>query len=406
MFSKRLGQLSMFAALVPLAALSAGWTAATTGAGFDPGGAVTLPGGEAMVTSAIEQPASLTEPAPAQGAHRGARTGAVAIAMADGSGIPMTALAAYQRAASVVTTADRACALDWTLVAAVGMVESDHGRLKSSRLDADGRATPPIYGPSLTSPAGDPAPDTDGGAVDKLTSGDRAVGPMQFVPATWPLVAVDGDGDGRRDPQDIDDAALAAAVYLCSGDDDVSTDKGKRAALGRYNHSKAYVATVLKIAKGYADSPYGSEDIALTAAPAHAEPSPSGSGTKGRSKDGADAGKKRPGATKPSSKPKPRPTSGAQPADKPDTDAPASPTPSATPTDDGSWATLSERHAICAAELSARFPDLAAGWDTNRAVEACSIRMIGKTVPQANAATPGVVTDISGYVRWLINTLP
>lgn len=210
-----------------------------------------------MVTSAIEQPASLTEPAPAQGAHRGARTGAVAIAMADGSGIPMTALAAYQRAASVVTTADRACALDWTLVAAVGMVESDHGRLKSSRLDADGRATPPIYGPSLTSPAGDPAPDTDGGAVDKLTSGDRAVGPMQFVPATWPLVAVDGDGDGRRDPQDIDDAALAAAVYLCSGDDDVSTDKGKRAALGRYNHSKAYVATVLKIAKGYADSPTG-----------------------------------------------------------------------------------------------------------------------------------------------------
>lgn len=390
----------MFAALVPLAALSAAWTATATGAGFDPVEPVTLPGGETLVTSVIDQPASVTKPAPAQGARKGARTGAIAVALAQGSDIPMPALAAYQRAAAVVTTADRACALDWTLLAAVGMVESDHGRLKSSRLDASGKATPPIYGPALTAPAGERAPDTDAGAVDKLTSGDRAVGPMQFVPSTWPLVAVDGDGDGVRDPQDIDDAALAAAVYLCSGDEDVSTDAGKQAALTRYNRSEAYVSTVLKIAKGYTDSPYGGDDIELAAAPAHAEANPGRPGPKAAKKADKKPTKKKPAKTAP------KPSPSAQPSDEPSPAPSATPTPSPTPTDDGSWASISERRGICAAELASRFPDLAAGWDTNRAVDSCSIRLLGKTVTQANAAVPGVVTDITGYVEWLIDTIP
>ncbi|MEU0315654.1 lytic transglycosylase domain-containing protein [Nocardioides sp. NPDC006273] len=395
----------MFAALVPLAALSAAWTAAATGTGFDPDEPVKLPGGEIMATSMIEQPASVTEPAPDQGARKGARTGAVAVAMANGSGIPMPALAAYQRASAVVTTADRACALDWSLLAGVGMVESDHGRLKSSRLDDSGKATPAIYGPALKTPAGDPAPDTDAGAVDKLTSGDRAVGPMQFIPSTWPLVAVDGDGDGVRDPQDIDDAALAAAVYLCSGEEDVSTDVGKRAALTRYNRSEAYVATVLKIAKGYSDSPYGSDDIDLAAAaPAHAEPSPTARGPKAKKSADGKPGKKRPDDAKP--KPKPSPTAGADPDKKPSSSPSTTPTPSPTPTDDGSWASISERRGICAAELAARFPDLAPGWDTNRAIDACGVRLLGRTVTETKADAPGVVTDITGYVEWLIDTLP
>ena len=45
---------------------------------------------------------------------------------------------------------------------------------------------------------------------------------MQFIPSTWPVVKVDADGDGKRNPQDIDDAALATAVYLCSGKDNLS----------------------------------------------------------------------------------------------------------------------------------------------------------------------------------------
>ena len=69
---------------------------------------------------------------------------------------------------------------------------------------------------------------------------------MQFIPSTWSVVGVDADGDAQRNPQDIDDASLATAVYLCSGDDDLATDAGQRAAVYRYNHSQEYVDLVLR----------------------------------------------------------------------------------------------------------------------------------------------------------------
>jgi hypothetical protein len=49
----------------------------------------------------------------------------------------------------------------------------------------------------------------------------RAVGPMQFIASTWRRVQVDGNGDGRGDPDNIYDAALGAAVYLCAGETDL-----------------------------------------------------------------------------------------------------------------------------------------------------------------------------------------
>ncbi len=91
--------------------------------------------------------------------------------------------------------------------------------------------------------------DTDAGRLDGDRRFDRAVGPMQFLPSTWAAVAVDGDADGTRDVQDIDDAALGSAVYLCAGGGDLSTPAGARAALLRYNHSQAYVARVMAIAR-------------------------------------------------------------------------------------------------------------------------------------------------------------
>ena len=42
---------------------------------------------------------------------------------------------------------------------------------------------------------------------------------MQFIPSTWRTWQTDGDGDGVADPNDIDDAALAAAGYLCQSGD-------------------------------------------------------------------------------------------------------------------------------------------------------------------------------------------
>src|SRR4051812_22844634 len=44
-----------------------------------------------------------------------------------------------------------------------------------------------------------------------------AVGSMQFMPATWAAYGVDGDRDGRRDPNTPGDAIHAAARYLRAG---------------------------------------------------------------------------------------------------------------------------------------------------------------------------------------------
>ena len=81
---------------------------------------------------------------------------------------------------------------------------------------------------------------------------------MQFIPSTWSVVGVDGDGDGKRNPQDIDDAALATAVYLCSGDEDLSTPPASGSAVYRYNHSQDYVDLVLSIMAAYAEGDYSS----------------------------------------------------------------------------------------------------------------------------------------------------
>jgi len=79
---------------------------------------------------------------------------------------------------------------------------------------------------------------------------------MQFIPSTWAIVGVDADNDGRRNPQDIFDAALASAVYLCSGSDDLSTETGQRSAVFRYNHSQRYVDLVLAIEQAYLAGDY------------------------------------------------------------------------------------------------------------------------------------------------------
>jgi hypothetical protein len=89
---------------------------------------------------------------------------------------------------------------------------------------------------------------------------------MQFIPSTWSVVGVDADGDAQRNPQDIDDAALATAVYLCSGDDDLSTTTGQEKAVYRYNHSWSYVDLVLQVMDAYASGDYTSIPTSVSAA--------------------------------------------------------------------------------------------------------------------------------------------
>ncbi|TFE31036.1 hypothetical protein E0F15_11185 [Frankia sp. B2] len=108
--------------------------------------------------------------------------------------------------------------LPWTVLAAIGKSETDHGR-----------------NPDWTSDAG-------------------AVGPMQFLPATFAVYGVDADGGGA-DINDPADAIFSAAAYLCaSGARDARDIPG---AVFAYNHDSGYVATVLARADAYTDHTTG-----------------------------------------------------------------------------------------------------------------------------------------------------
>ncbi len=151
--------------------------------------------------------------------------------------IPPRALLAYQNAA-----ASHGCeGLEWWILAGIGKVESDHGRIGGATISPTGDVTPFILGPPLDGSGA-------GGNVTPLPIGpwrgiwglagdhQQALGPMQFLPDTFTRYAP----DGRATPHNIDDAAQAAAALLCdAGIADVP------AAIRRYNNIESYVDEVL-----------------------------------------------------------------------------------------------------------------------------------------------------------------
>jgi membrane-bound lytic murein transglycosylase B len=179
-------------------------------------------------------------------------------------GIPLMALQAYKRAAEKVKVEDPACQLPWWLLAGIGHTESGHA--ESGRLYFDGTTRGRILGPRLDgSIAGDKViRDTDRGRYDGDTDYDRAVGPMQFIPSTWVHWAVDGNGDGKADPNNIFDATLAAGHYLCADGRDLATPAGLQAAILSYNHSQPYLQAVLAWALAYRTGAIG---VAMSTAP-------------------------------------------------------------------------------------------------------------------------------------------
>lgn len=303
MSRKRLGRLQRVATIIPLALLSAAWTASVAGIGgvSAPVAAAEAPGqvtdGTSVPEEEVEDPASLSDPAEVEGLNGGNDAGIVNAASTNA--IPAAALAAYQRAETVINSADKTCNITWQLIAAIGRVESNHGRFGGNVLNDEGVATPGIYGIPLNGKSNTKAiSDTDAGVYDNDSQWDRAVGPLQFIPSTWQVVGVDADDDAARNPQDIDDAALAAAVYLCSGDGDLATVAGQRDAIFRYNHSDAYVDLVLKVMNAYLEGDFTSVPNNSTAAgyvvpepPSFKVDGPKGTkGTKGRGADNGSTG--------------------------------------------------------------------------------------------------------------------
>nr|WP_243658688.1 murein transglycosylase [Tamaricihabitans halophyticus] len=168
--------------------------------------------------------------------------------------IPERAVYAYVRAEATLRAEQPSCRLSWATLAGIGREESHHGQFGGATLAADGTVSPPIIGPPLDGSEGvKEIRDTDGGELDGDTTYDRAVGPMQFLPTTWARWGERASGDGAAaDPQNVDDAALSAARYLCASGTDLGTGRGWWQAVLTYNESVSYGKDVFSGADAYA----------------------------------------------------------------------------------------------------------------------------------------------------------
>jgi hypothetical protein len=129
--------------------------------------------------------------------------------------------------------------LNWSVVAAIGKVESDHGR---SRLPG----------------------------VRSGSNWAGAAGPMQFgiggkAGNTWAVYGRDGDGDGTANVYHPSDAIRAAVAYLCAHG--AAAPTRLRAAVFAYNHSTDYVDQVLATAERYRAALPAPQAAALLAHP-------------------------------------------------------------------------------------------------------------------------------------------
>ncbi len=167
-------------------------------------------------------------------------------------GIPERALAAYAGASLAVAEEYPDCGIGWNTVAAIGEVESIHGTIHGSHIGEDGVAEPAIIGIRLDGTSTQRITDTDDGVLDGDTEFDRAVGPMQFIPETWRHFARDGAATGEPDPQNIDDAAMTTAAYLCASGGDLTDGANWIAAVHAYNPTIDYNNRVAEAASRYA----------------------------------------------------------------------------------------------------------------------------------------------------------
>ncbi len=148
--------------------------------------------------------------------------GAPAASGAATARIPPAMLTLYQQAATTCP------GLPWTILAAIGTVESDNGR-----------STLP--------------------GVHSGANAAGAEGPMQFEPATFAAYdePVPAGGAVPPSPYDPTDAVYTAARLLCA--DGASGGADLSGAVYAYNHSASYVSKVLALAQSYGAAPTGAD---------------------------------------------------------------------------------------------------------------------------------------------------
>ncbi len=149
------------------------------------------------------------------GGGGGGGAGAGSAGTGGGPAVPLSWEALDQQAAATCS------GLPWTVLAAIGRVESDSGQST--------------------------APGVHGGA-----NAAGAEGPMQFEPATFAAYATVGPGGATPpSPYDPVDAVYTAARMLCADGGGTTT----ALAVDDYDHSATYVATVLVLAAALAAAP-------------------------------------------------------------------------------------------------------------------------------------------------------
>jgi cell wall-associated NlpC family hydrolase len=161
----------------------------------------------------------------------GDTSSAAAPAGAEVADIPADYLALYHQAA-------RTCpGLDWSILAAIGKIETDHGRSKLP-------------------------------GVHSGVNSAKAGGPMQFLQATFDSVVARHPlpPGGAQPPSryNAHDAIYAAAAYLC--DSGARDGRDLHAAIFAYNHAEWYVQKVLAQAERYSCSAVQAPDRAAQAA--------------------------------------------------------------------------------------------------------------------------------------------
>lgn len=147
---------------------------------------------------------------------------------------------------------------------------------------------------------------------------------MQFIPSTWEWAGRDGNGDGKKDPNNVYDAALAAGHYLCRFDRDLSVQSQMNAAILNYNNSTEYLNTVLSWLEYYRKGTHEVPDGTGTL-PSHSSNSDPGSSPSPTT----PATPSTPSTPRTPSTPKPGGAGSTSPTPKPPT--PSSPAPSPTP---------------------------------------------------------------------------
>jgi cell wall-associated NlpC family hydrolase len=178
-------------------------------------------GGAALVLSAVILAAATgVVSAALSGSGGSAGDSTIGASAAASAAIPPAMLSLYETAAATCP------GLPWSVLAAIGTVESGNG--------------------TSTLPG-----------VHSGANGAGAEGPMQFEPTTFAAYdqPVPAGGVEPPSPYDATDAVYAAARMLCADGGAGGVDLSK--AVFAYNHSDSYVTKVLALAASYAQSGTG-----------------------------------------------------------------------------------------------------------------------------------------------------